>query len=153
MLCQFLTIDIKKCKIILLACLSRWCLVVTLGKDNTANIDHLSWTINAAVGINIDMFQEFVVVVVISTPTQTFPVESIVLTFRELYINIVPLALKSNLSNAALVGHLFFEQSVFLLFLLIETYLHTLLRFATYHVRHHHSFLFVGHSNRHKGEG
>ena len=65
---DFLTIGINECESELCPSLCLWCLVVTLGISNAANIDHLSWTINAAVGIDTEMVSKFVVVVVISTP-------------------------------------------------------------------------------------
>ena len=126
---------------------------MTLGISNAANIDRLSWTINAAVSIDTEMVGKFVVVVVISTPAQTFLIESVVLAFRELDIDVVPLAFVSNLGNAALVGQLLFEQSVCLPFSLVEADLHALLRFARHSIRHHHTLFIVGQSNGHEGEG
>ena len=129
------------------------CLVVALRVSKAAHIDGLPRTVDTAVGINVEMVRELVVEVLLIMPPDAFLPVGIVLAAREFDVQIVPLSLVCNISNAALVGHRFFEQIIILPFPFVEADPDALLRFARHSVCHHHALLAVGQRDGHKREG
>ena len=143
-LCQFLTIGIGERYGKLCSCLNPWCFVVTLGVSDAAHINRLPRPIDTAVGVDIDVMLQLVVIVVAITPSQTFLAEGIVCAFRQLDIKVIPVATISYFGNTSLVGCLFLKENILLPFPFIERHLHAALWFACHGISYHQSFLAVG---------
>ena len=135
------------------ACLGLRRLVVTLCVSEAAHVDGLSRTVDAAVGINVEMMSNPVVVVLRITPSDAFLLVDIILATRQLDVQIVPLPVIGQLCYASGISRFLPEQSIVASVSLVEADLHTLLRLAAHRVCHHHALFSFWQGNGHKGEG
>ena len=152
-MCQdLLAVGVLERKGKFLPCLDLRRMVVTLRVSKATHVDGLPRTVDAAVGINVEMMRELVVFVLQKTRSDAFLPVGIVLAARQLDVQIVPIPIVGQFCYAPAIGRFLPEQSIVAAIFLVEADLDALLRFARHRVCHHHTLLAFGQSDGHEGE-